>query len=389
MTKIDHEIDLQTVLRRLGSGMDTQLAELRLAEDPRFPAHSDLTGVYHMTDSYDPNQWSGFPYIGFLAGRLWLLSAALEEPRYADAAERLCRRIEPVLSRGPVLHENAGFDVFYALAMGYNTTADEWYKGAALRALENFAQLYQPDLGVFLCNADSDEVVIDTACALVGFMWGSKFEPEYGRLVKTHLDTIIELGLLAPTGEAFQGVQFDLTDRSVKRHFARQGYQEQSHWTRAQAWAIHNYLNSYETFRDESHLALSVKAAHWFWERLPEGLVPFYDYDDPRVPEIPLDTCSSLLAANAFLRFEHMPGVIDAAEWGRRGRAILSAIISDHMTLSGTVLHGSWGNARNTRNLGRFPQEDIMCYGNYWIVESVYRAAVTDWRVPSLLPVSA
>jgi hypothetical protein len=34
--------------------------------------------------------------------------------------------------------------------------------------------------------------------------------------------------------------------------------------------------------------------------------------------------------------------------------------------------------------LGRFPQEDVMPYGNYWIAEGVYREMSDDWSALSL-----
>ena len=69
-------------------------------------------------------------------------------------------------------------------------------------------------------------------------------------------------------------------------------------------------------------------------------------------------------------------------------RSALNALIANFLTVGGVVLHGSWGRMRHirpaNRRLGRFPQEDIMPYGNYWIAECVYRAVSDDWSVLSL-----
>ena len=35
-------------------------------------------------------------------------------------------------------------------------------------------------------------------------------------------------------------------------------------------------------------------------------------------------------------------------------------------------------------SLGRFPQEDVMPYGNYWIAECLYRELSPDWSILSL-----
>jgi hypothetical protein len=68
--------------------------------------------------------------------------------------------------------------------------------------------------------------------------------------------------------------------------------------------------------------------------------------------------------------------------------ATLKALIANFLTVGGVVLHGSWGRMRHIEpgkpRLGRFPQEDIMPYGNYWIAECLYRALSDDWSVLSL-----
>ena len=69
-------------------------------------------------------------------------------------------------------------------------------------------------------------------------------------------------------------------------------------------------------------------------------------------------------------------------------RETLKALMSDFLSPGGVLLHGSWGRMRHVEagkpRLGRFPQEDIMPYGNYWIAECLFRALSDDWSVLSL-----
>lgn len=66
---------------------------------------------------------------------------------------------------------------------------------------------------------------------------------------------------------------------------------------------------------------------------------------------------------------------------------------SGHLERPSRFLHGSWGRKRAKEipgtpgallRLGRFPQEDIMPYGNYWIAECLYRELDADWSILSL-----
>lgn len=370
-------------LQRIRDGFDTLIRELELENADGIPTHSDLTGVHSLEPTYSPNKWARNHWLGFFVGRLWLLSRIFPEKKYYDIAVKLCSKILKPMCDGPVNDENAAFDIFYALSIGYNITGKDEYRDVALRALDHLVSTYRHDANLFVCNTESNEVVIDTAGPLIGYLWAGQFDPWKRELLKTHMDRILDLGLLPDTGEAFQGVELSSDSREIVRYFARQGYRPDSHWTRAQAWAIHNYLNGFEATHDRDHLAASLRAADWFWSKLPVGLVNYYDYDDPRGAEIPLDTCSSIMAANSFIRYGRIPDVENRSEWHDRGCEILDRVFKDHVTLGGVVLHGSWGNARE-RGLGSFPQQDIMCYGNYFFVEALYRLHCDDWAALDL-----
>lgn len=76
------------------------------------------------------------------------------------------------------------------------------------------------------------------------------------------------------------------------------------------------------------------------------------------------------------------PSAIEAS------RATLQALVTNFLSAGGVLLHGSWGRMRHIGpgkpRLGRFPQEDVMPYGNYWIAECLYREMSDDWSVLSL-----
>lgn len=60
-------------------------------------------------------------------------------------------------------------------------------------------------------------------------------------------------------------------------------------------------------------------------------------------------------------------------------------LCTKYLANGGILLHGSWGNQRHAtptsllEGKGRFPQEQIMLFGNYYFVEALYRELVEDW----------
>ncbi|WP_127817754.1 hypothetical protein [Microbacterium sp. CPCC 204701] len=375
--------ELQLAVERLHDGARGIIRET--LSGPGIPSLDTDTGRYRVRPDYTPNEWKHFQWTGFLTGKLWLLSELTGDAALADGAAEICRRIEPVLSSGPVTNENAGFDIFYTFSIGYNITGDEWYRQAAMRALDHYRTMYRPELGVFLCDADVSEMVIDTSGPLMEFFWARGWDADLGRVLKDHMDRTLELGLVKDDGSTMQGLEFDLHTGDVERYWARQSATGSSHWTRAQGWAMCNYMNGYEATGDPVHLETVLNTARWFVDHTPHDTwVNAYDFDDER-DDAPRDTCTSLMAASTFLRLGRTE-VADAAEWSARGREILEVVCRDHMTYGGVVLHGSWGNVRASRGIGRFPLEDVMPYGNYWVVEGLYRALRDDWSALTLTP---
>lgn len=135
----------------------------------RVPRLNYMTGGYTWDDDYVWNSWADFQWVGFLAGRLWLLHLLAREQCYADAALRLCRRIGSVLARHPTAFSSTGIDMYYALVLGHRITGDD-------------------DLKTCLQVAGADRIVIDTGLNLPSIPWASQWEPERTTLAYRHLE---------------------------------------------------------------------------------------------------------------------------------------------------------------------------------------------------------
>ncbi|MDL2320400.1 glycosyl hydrolase family 88, partial [Alistipes sp. OttesenSCG-928-B03] len=58
-----------------------------------------------------------------------------------------------------------------------------------------------------------------------------------------------------------------------------QGYSDNSTWARGQAWAIYGFTMTYRETRDQRYLDAATRAADWYLERLPEDMIPFWDFN--------------------------------------------------------------------------------------------------------------
>ena len=351
------------------------------------PRLNAMTGGYTWDDAYVWDSWADFQWAGFLAGRLWLLHVLTQDQRYADAAMQICERIGPVLARHPTVFSSTGIDMYYALTLGYQVTQRDVLRQWAFAGGDHFANIFDRKAKAFLQIAGADRIVIDTGLNLPSMLWAAQFEPGRAALAYRHLDTVLEIGLIRANGASCHAAALDPETRAVTRLFSLQGWSDSSVWARGQAWAMLGFAHAYEASAKPHYLDAARLAADWTVAHAPPGWVPRYDYDDPERETLPYDSCAACIASAVLLRLARwLPD--RAARYRHVARETIAALVANFLSVGGVVLHGSWGRMRHVeagkKRLGRFPQEDVMPYGNYWIAECLFRELSEDWSVLAL-----
>ncbi|TDE00144.1 hypothetical protein [Jiangella asiatica] len=369
-------------------GLDPVLSLIEDADDGEVPAFSYSTGGYRPVAPYNPHAWATFQWVGFLAGRLWLVGTHFGDDRVCAAAMRVARSVADTLAAAPPRFSAAGSDLFYASCLGARISGDSALADTAVEAVARYAENFDDRFGVFFQVRDVNRAVIDTGLNLLPFYWAAQRRPELRDIAVAHNAALLDYGIIRADGSAHQAIEFDLDSGAPARRYSMQGYDDDATWARGQAWAMHNYTNVYEATGDARFLDVARRACHWYVEHLPADHVPFYDFDDPAAPGVPRDTCSAAIAANALLRLGRLDPA--SAGWAERIAARISgSLFRDHLSPGGVLLHSSWGRLPAEKagaGFSRFPMEDVMPYGNYWVVEAAYRWAHADWTPLSLAP---
>jgi unsaturated chondroitin disaccharide hydrolase len=353
----------------------------------RVPRLNAMTGGYTWDEEYVWDSWANFQWVGFLAGRLWLLHLLTHEQRYGDAAMQICERIGPVLAKHPTVFSSTGIDIYYALTLGYQITKRDELKTWLLAGGDNFANIFDRNAQAFLQIAGADRIVIDTGLNLPSMLWASQWEPERAALAYRHLDTVLEVGLIRADGSNCHAAALDPETRAVTGLFSLQGFDNDTVWARGQGWAMLGYAHGYEASGNPLYLDAARRAADWYVEHVPPGWVPRYDFHDPDRDSLPYCSCTAAIATAQLIRLARwLPN--RAERYRAVARETLRALLTNFLTPGGVLLHGSWGRMRHIEpgkpRLGRFPQEDVMPYGNYWIAECLYRELSEDRSVLSL-----
>lgn len=96
-------------------------------------------------------------------------------------------------------------------------------------------------------------------------------------------------------------VDYDPEIGEVRKKQTAQGYADESSWARGQAWALYGYTMCYRYTHDAKYLAQAEKVYNFIFgnKNLPEDLVPYWDFDAPKIPNEPRDASAAACTASA------------------------------------------------------------------------------------------
>ena len=101
-------------------------------------------------------------------------------------------------------------------------------------------------------------------------------------------------------------VDFDQDAGVLRTRMTNQGYNDDSCWSRGQAWGIVGFAQSYGWTKEEAFLDASRRLADYYIKHLPEDSLPYWDFDAPQPG--PRDTSSALIAAYGMLLLHQWVG---------------------------------------------------------------------------------
>ncbi len=351
------------------------------------------TGRYARTDK--PTRSDD---LGFLTGRLWLLSLATGNQELRDRAVWMANSTASLVGEAATLVD-ASWDLYYALALGAEITGSQDFAQKALEACRrNTARsVSKPDPAAAFVFQVGEERLIpfegSASMQLVG--WASAAAPDVLAHHLAHLDHLVELGFIRPDGSSHHLAELDEAYKVIRLK-TYQGYSADSTWARGQAWGMMGFTAAYEATGIQRYLDTAVRLTDFWLSRTGDDPVPFYDFDDPRKDEVPRDSCAAAIVANVLMRLHRLrpgdPRYLAAAD------ATITELHNNYLGRGGSLLHGSggqftpimFGSARTRRPpktpadwalARRFPQEEVMHYGDYFFVEALYRRTHEDWGI--------
>ena len=245
---------------------------------------------------------------GFWPGVLWYDYEYTKDKQVLEEAENFTHSLK-FLSHIPAYDHDLGFLVFCSYGNGYRLTKNPAYKQVILDTADTLATLFNPIVGTILSWPREVEprnwphnTIMDNMINLEMLFWAAKNggNPYLYDIAVSHADKTMK-SQFRPDYTSYHVAVYDTITGNLIKGVTHQGYADSTMWARGQAWAIYGYTVVYRETKDPKYLDFAQKVTDVYLDRLPEDKVPYWDFDDPSIPNSPRDASAGAVVASALL----------------------------------------------------------------------------------------
>jgi unsaturated chondroitin disaccharide hydrolase len=330
---------------------------------------------WRMVDRHD---WTS----GFWPGIEWYLYEYTKRNEWKQRAEKSQSILAPLIDSSAIDHD-IGFVMNSSYGNAYRLTGRTDYKAILLRAADTLATLFNPKVGTILSwprpapGVDwplRHNTIMDNMMNLELLFWASKNggSKRLYDIAVSHAETTMK-NHFRPDFTSYHVVLYDTaTGRKVKA-MTHQGYSDNSMWARGQAWAIYGFTMVYRETNDPQFLDFAQKVTDVYLSRLPKDLIPYWDFNDPAIPNAPKDASAACVVSSALLELSgFVKDKVKAKMYKQKAEAMLKELSSP------SYQSGSINNAFLLHSTGHKPAgseiDASIIYADYYYIEALLRA---------------
>lgn len=332
---------------------------------------ADSSAVWHCRKTHE-SEWCS----GFWPGILWYDYEFTKDPDLLEMAKKYTASLQ-FLSEIPAFDHDLGFLLFCSYGNGYRLTKDSTYKKVLLRAADTLATLFNPKVGTLLSWPREvkprnwpHNTIMDNMINLELLFWAAKNggDSSLYDIAVSHADKTMQHHFRSDF-TSYHVAVYDTVDGHFIKGVTHQGYSDNSMWARGQAWAIYGFTMVYRETNDPKYLDFVQKITDAYLTRLPKDGIPYWDFNDPNIPNAPRDASAAAVTASALLELSAF--VKKDVRYKAAAKKMLKSLSSkDYQagkSKSAFLLH-STGNKPNGTEI-----DYAIVYADYYYVEALMR----------------
>ncbi len=242
---------------------------------------------------------------GFFPGTLWYLYEYNKNTNWLDAAKRYT--IPLTKEQFNTGTHDLGFIIYDSFGNGYRLSGDPTYKPVIVQAAKSLSKRFSPKTGVIRSwDHHKDKwqfpVIIDNMMNLELLFEATKLsgDSSFYKIAVSHADQTLK-NHFRPDYSSFHVIDYNPENGKVLKKNTHQGFSDESAWARGQAWALYGYTVCYRETKNEAYLKQAENVAQFILnhKNLPKDLIPYWDFNDPQIPNVSRDVSSAAIIASA------------------------------------------------------------------------------------------
>jgi len=318
---------------------------------------------------------------GFFPGILWYAYEYTHDEKWKAKADSFTHTLTPLAYTRAFDHD-LGFQMFCSFGNAYRLTKDTAYKKILLAAADTLATLFNPKVGTILSwprevpGVDwplRHNTIMDNMINLELLFWASKNggDKKLYDIAVAHATTTMH-NQFRSDYTSYHVVVYDTTTGKKIKGITHQGYSDSSVWARGQSWAIYGYTMCYRETHNEAFLDFAQKVSDVYLKRLPADLIPYWDFDDPAIPNAPKDASAAAVTASALLELSTYVADKSKAKYYREmAEKMLKELSSEKYQsrdVNNAFLLHSTGHKPNNSEINA-----SIIYADYYYIEALLR----------------
>lgn len=323
---------------------------------------------------------------GFFPGVLWYLleneKLGMRNEKCAQLeyyARLLTERIDS--AKYMKWTHDLGFIINCSYGNGYRLTGDPAYLAVMEKGTESLATRYNKRVGLIQSWGKRKNwqypVIIDNMMNLEYLMVVAHLtdRSEYAEMAVSHATKTMK-NHFREDYSCYHVVSYNPETGEVEARQTHQGLADESAWSRGQAWALYGFTMMYRETGRKEYLEHARQVANYICShpRMPEDKVPYWDFDDPKIPNTYRDASAAACMASAFIELSQLDkNEKDSKRWLDMAEQQIRSLTSpDYMAEAGE--QGGFILKHSVGNLNSNGEVDMpLTYADYYYVEALIR----------------
>jgi hypothetical protein len=272
-----------------------------------------------------------------------------------------------------------GFMMYTSFGNANRLEPKPGYKQILINSARSLSTRFNPKVGCIKSweSKPSDFlVIIDNMMNLELLFWATKEtgDSSFYKIAVTHANTTMKNHYRADYS-SYHVLNYNPETGAVQEKKTAQGYANESAWARGQAWGLYGFTVMYRETHDKKYLKQAQHIAQFILNNpnLPADKIPYWDFNDPKIPNIYRDASAGAVMASALLELCRYVNKKEGLEYFQTAQTILKTLSSpQYKSAPGT--NGGFLLKHSVGHLPAKSEVDVsISYADYYFVEAMKR----------------